>query len=74
MEGLKPAKEGIENLLQAITFPAYPSIQAADKETVVPPYPIGDIAQNYLSLLSLKLIKRSEYMIKVVISILVTSR
>ena len=27
-EGLKPITEGIENLPQAITFPAYPSIQA----------------------------------------------
>ena len=27
-EGLKPIKEGIENIPQAITFPAYPSIQA----------------------------------------------
>ena len=26
-EGLKPIKEGIENLPQAIMFPAYPSIQ-----------------------------------------------
>ena len=32
-EGLKPIKEGIDNLPQAITFPAFPSIQAADKET-----------------------------------------
>ena len=30
-EGLKPIKEGIENLPQAITFPAYPSIQASEK-------------------------------------------
>ena len=27
-EGLRPITEGIENLPQAITFPAYPSIQA----------------------------------------------
>ena len=31
-EGLKPIKEGIENLPQAITFPAYPSIQAFEKK------------------------------------------
>ena len=31
MEELKPIKEGIENLPQAITFPAYPSIQAFEK-------------------------------------------
>ena len=30
-EELKPIKEGIENLPQAITFPAYPSIQAFEK-------------------------------------------
>ena len=30
-EGLRPIKEGIENLPQAITFPAYPSIQASEK-------------------------------------------
>ena len=30
-EELKPIKEGIENLPQAITFPAYPSIQALEK-------------------------------------------
>ena len=44
-EGLKPIKEGIE----AITFPAYPSIQASEgEETVVAPYFIGDIAESYL--------------------------
>ena len=54
MEGVKPIKEGIDNLLQAIAFPAFPSIQAADKETatdketVVAPYFIGDIAESYL--------------------------
>ena len=30
-EGLKPIKEGIENLPKAITFRAYPSIQASEK-------------------------------------------
>ena len=30
-EGLKPIKEGIENLPQDITFPAYPLIQAFKK-------------------------------------------
>ena len=53
MEELKPIKEGIENLPQAITFPAYPSIQAFEKplegeETVVAPYFIGDIAESNL--------------------------
>ena len=46
---LKPIKEGIENLPKAITFPAYPSIQASkEKETFVEPYFIGDIAESYL--------------------------
>ena len=31
-EELKPIKEGIENLPQAITFPAYPSIEAYGKK------------------------------------------
>ena len=52
-EKLKPIKEGIENLPQAITFPAYPSIQAFEEppegeETFVAPYFIGDIAECYL--------------------------
>ena len=46
-EGLKPIKEGIESLPQAITFPAYLSIQAVEEplegeETVVAPYFIGE--------------------------------
>ena len=49
MEGLKPIKEGIENLPQAITFPAYPSIQAFEKplegeDTQF----IGEVAEKYL--------------------------
>ena len=48
-EELKPIKEGIENLPQATTFPAYPSIQAVEEEeTVVAPFFIGDIAESYL--------------------------
>ena len=48
-EGLKPIKGGIENLPQAITFPAYPSIQASEgEETFVALYFIGDIAESYL--------------------------
>ena len=48
-EGLKPIKEGIENLPQAITFPAYPSIQASEKplEGEDAPY-VGEIANTYL--------------------------
>ena len=59
-EELKPIKEGIESLPQAITFPAYPSIEAykepievskkplEGEETFVEPYFIGDIAESYL--------------------------
>ena len=48
-EGPNPIKEGIENIPQAISFPAYPTIQPVDdKETVVAPYFIGDIAESYL--------------------------
>ena len=48
-EELKPIKEGIENLPQAITFPAYPSIQASEKplEGEDTPY-IGEVAEKYL--------------------------
>ena len=48
-EELKPIKEGIESLPQAITFPAYPSIEASkEKETFVELYFVGDRAQSYL--------------------------
>ena len=48
-EGLKPIKEGIENLPQTITFPAFPSIQASEKplegeDTQF----IGEVAEKYL--------------------------
>ena len=49
-EGLKPIKEGIETLPQAITFPAYSSIQAFEKPLEGEedaPY-IGEIAKTYL--------------------------
>ena len=48
-EGLKPIKEGIKNLPQAITFPAYPSIQASKEplEGEDAQY-IGDLARKYL--------------------------
>ena len=46
---LKPIKEGIKELPQAIMFPAYPSIEASkEKETFVEPYFLGDIAESYL--------------------------
>ena len=45
-EELKPIKEGIESLPQAITFPAYPAIE--EKEKFVRPYFLGDIAEKYL--------------------------
>ena len=48
-EGLKPIKEGMDNLTQTIMFPAYPSIQAVKE----PPegqdrQHIGTVAENYL--------------------------
>ena len=43
-EELKPIKEGIENLPQAITFPTYPSIQASKKDI----QSIGEVAEKYL--------------------------
>ena len=46
-EELKPIKEGIKELPQAITFPAYPSIQASEEPTEGAPY-IGEIAKTYL--------------------------
>ena len=61
-EGLKPIKKDVDNLLQAITFPAYSSVQAADKETAtdketdVAPYYIGNITESYLR----KFITKSE--------------
>ena len=46
---LKPIKEGIENLPQAITFPAYPSIQAFEEPIEgEDTQHIGDIAAEYL--------------------------
>ena len=45
-EELKPIKEGIENLPQAITFPAYPSIQAFEKP--LEGEDIGEVAEKYL--------------------------
>ena len=48
-KGLKPIKEGIENLPQAITFPAFPSIQASKKPLVGEDTQfIGEVAENYL--------------------------
>ena len=48
-EGLRPIREGIENLSQAITFPAYPSIQAVEKPPEgEDPHYIGKVAEKYL--------------------------
>ena len=54
-EEFKPIKEGIENLPQAITFPAYPSIQASEKplEGEDTQY-IGEVAEKYLRKLPTK--------------------
>ena len=48
-EGLKPIRKGIENLPQAITFSAYPSIQASEKplEGENTQF-IGKVAEKYL--------------------------
>ena len=48
-EELKPIKEGIESLPQAITFPAYPSIEASKEplEAEDTQY-IGGLAEKYL--------------------------
>ena len=48
-EELKPIKEGIESLPQAITFPAYPSIEASKEplEGEDTQY-IGELAEKYL--------------------------
>ena len=46
--GHKPIKEGIDNLPQAITFPAYPSVQAIEEAPVGEGAPyLGDIAKTY---------------------------
>ena len=53
-EGLKPIREGIEKLPQAITFPATQPIGEAtgeeeeEEETEATPENLGDIAYNYL--------------------------
>ena len=50
-EGLKPIREGIENLPQAITFPPTQPIGEAtggEEETEASPENLGDIAYNYL--------------------------
>ena len=44
-EELKPIKEGIVNLPQAITFPAFPSIQPSEGEDT---QYIGELAEKYL--------------------------
>ena len=49
-KGLRPIKDGIENLLQVITFSAYPSIQASEKplKGEEDALYIGEIAKTYL--------------------------
>ena len=44
-EGLKPIKEGIESVSKAITFPAYPSIEASGGKAT---QYIGEVAGKYL--------------------------
>ena len=62
-EELKPIKEGIEKLPQAITFPAYPSIELPPKEIQT----FGEVATNALRKFAkkrMKLIQHTDYMIK----------
>ena len=47
-EELKPIKEGIENLPQAITFPADPSIEAFEKPLGEDTQFNGEVAEKYL--------------------------
>ena len=49
-EGLKTARESIENIPQAIAFPAFPSIQAFEKPPEGEEYTqyIGAVAEKYL--------------------------
>ena len=51
-EELKPIKEGIENLPQAITFPAYPSIQAFEKQ-------LGGEGTQYIGAVAEKYLRKS---------------
>ena len=61
-EELKPIKEGIEKLPQAITFPAFPSIELSEEDI----QSIGPVAREYLGKLQrMKLIKHMDYMIKI---------
>ena len=55
-EGLKPIKEGIENLRQTITFPAYPSIRVVEEPPKALALTVWDkkIFKNYLLYLYVK--------------------
>ena len=50
-EELKPIKEGLENLPQAITFPAYPSIQAFEE-------PLKGEDRQYIGVLAEKYLRK----------------
>ena len=75
-EELKPIKEGIENLPNIITFPAYPSIRASSEplEEETDRQYIAEVAENALRKFATKLIERLEYMIKIINYILETGR
>ena len=63
-EELKPIKEGIEKLPQAITFPAYPSIVASEEDIFkIGPQAVSALKNFYQRR---ELIKLLEYMMKVV--------
>ena len=75
-DGFKPIKEGIENLPQAITFPAFPSIQASEKplEGEDTQY-IGEVAEKYLRKFATKgEADKTDYMIDMVTFISETNR
>ena len=71
-EGLKPIREGIENLPQAITFPPTQPIGEASGEEE--PLDLGEIAKEYLKHPYPVVIQLSEYVKKKVFIILVTSK
>ena len=54
-EELKPIKEGIENLPNAITFPSFPSIKATSEPTEIQDVQyIDDLARQYLMIFTTK--------------------
>ena len=83
-EGLRPIKEGIENLPQAIKFPPIqPLGEASGQEKLFEkllepfeeePLELGEIAKKYLQIPHRLVIQRSEYVMKKVFIISVKSK